>query len=130
LGSSLPVYCQIKQTVKGWILNKESIPGERILSENDLADQFEVSRLTINQVISQLSQEGFLVSKKGKGTSVSGQKNLINNFCMEFTGFMDDLFYQISKSKTKSVKLMRMRTPKLMRDKFKLDEEDEEIMQI
>jgi len=124
LATLLPVYYQIKQTIKNWIINKDFNPGEKIPSENELADKFNVSRLTVRQSISHLVQEGFLVSKRGEGTFVTSNKNLINSFSLEFTGFMDDLFYQVSKSRTKSAKIARMIVPKLIREKLALDREE------
>lgn len=123
----LPVYYQIKQTIKDWIINKEFSPGEKIPSENELADKFKVSRLTVRQAISHLVQEGFLNSKRGEGTFVTKNENLINSFSLEFTGFMDDLFYQVSKSKTKSVQVNRMVAPKLIKEKLELENEDKRI---
>lgn len=67
----LPIYYQIKQTIKNWIISKEFCPGEKIPSENELAERFDVSRLTVRQAIGQLTQEGFLISKRGEGTFVT-----------------------------------------------------------
>ena len=93
-------------------------------------EKFNVSRLTVRQAISQLVQEGFLISKRGEGTFVTHNKHLISSFSIEFTGFMDDLFYQISKSKTKSVKINRIPVPKLIKEKLELSNEDEKVIQI
>jgi len=127
LATLLPVYYQIKQTIKNWIINKDFNPGEKIPSENELAEKFKVSRLTVRQAISQLVQEGFLISKRGEGTFVTNNESLISSFSLEFTGFMDDLFYQISKSKTKSVKINRMTVPKLAKEKLELEDEHEVV---
>jgi len=126
----LPVYYQIKQTVKDWIINKEFGPGAKIPSENELAERFHVNRLTVRQALSQLAQEGFLTARRGEGTFVTKDLHLIDSFGLEFRGFMDDLFYQVSKSKTKSVKIARMALPKLVREKLELENEAEEIIQI
>jgi GntR family transcriptional regulator len=126
----LPVYYQIKQTIKNWIINKEFNPGEKIPSENELSEKFGVNRLTVRQAILQLVQEGFLTSKRGEGTFVTNNAGLINRFSLEFTGFMDDLFYQVSKSKTKSVKMRRLKPPKLIKDKLELGNEEKEVVQI
>lgn len=130
MSSLIPVYYQIKQNIKAWILNKEFSHGEKIPSENELADRFRVSRLTVRQAISQLAQEGFLVSRRGEGTFVTKNEGLINSFSLEFTGFMDDLFYQTSKAKTKSIKIAHMAVPRLIREKLGLKREDEEVIQI
>jgi GntR family transcriptional regulator len=119
----LPAYYQIKQTVRNWIIDKEFGPGEKILTENELAQKFGVSRITVRQAISQLIQEGFLVIKRGEGTFVTNNENLIGSFGLEFTGFMDDLFYQVSKSKTKFVKITKVVAPRIIRERLELDEE-------
>jgi len=130
LSSLLPVYYQIKQSIKNWIVNREFELGEKIPSENELADKFSVSRLTVRQAISQLTQEGFLISKRGEGTFVTRDENLIKGYSLEFTGFMDDLFYQVSKFRTKSVRMTKMIVPKLIKEKLELGGESDEVIQI
>ncbi len=126
----LPTYYQIKQTIKTWILNKEFGAGEKIPSENQLAKRFNVSRLTVRQALSQLAQEGILTSKRGEGTFVTRNEHLLGTFGLEFTGFMDDLLYQISKSKTKSVNLSRVPASKPIREKLELGNDSDEVIQI
>ena len=99
----LPLYYQIKHTIRNWISNKELCPGERIPSTYQLADRFKVNHLTVRQAIEELVQEGFLVSKRGLGTFVSDNENLIHSLSIEITGFMDEIFYEIQKAKTVSV---------------------------
>jgi GntR family transcriptional regulator len=130
MNALLPLYYQIKQTIKNWILNKEYGPGDKIPSENELAAQFNVNRLTVRQAISQLIQEGFLVSKRGQGTFVANNENILESLNLEFTGFMDDLFYQIAKTKTKSVEITKINVSKSLREKFKLDRRCEEVIEI
>jgi GntR family transcriptional regulator len=43
---------------------------------------------------------------------------------------MDDLFYQVSKSKVKSVEMTRIAVPKLTKEKLELGDKDKEIIQI
>jgi len=127
----LPIYYQIKQTIKGWIVNKEFGPGNKIPSENELADRFNVSRLTVRQAISQLIQEGFLNSRRGEGTFVTSNEDLINSFSLETTGFMDELFStQLSKVTTKWATLSKMVAPKPVKEKLQLETNEEEVVQI
>lgn len=123
----LPRYYQIKQTIKSWIVNKEYNPGDKIASENELAERFNVTRLTVRQAISQLIQEGFLTSQRGGGTYVTSDKHLIDSFDIEFTGFMDDLFYQVSKSKTKTVEMNRITVPVAVANKLSINKAGEVI---
>jgi len=114
----LPLYYQIKQTIKNWIISREFNPGDKIPSENQLSKKFNVTRLTVRQALAQLVQEGFVTSRKGDGTYVTSDETLINSFNIEFTGFMDDLFYQVSKSTTKSVDTNRITIPKAIADLY------------
>ena len=131
MNPALPIYYQIKETIKGWIINKEFNLGEKIPTENELAEKFNVSRLTVRQAISQLIQEGFLRSKRGEGTFVTDNENLLNSLGIEFSGVMDDLFfYQISKIKIESAKIGRIPAPKLIKEKLELDNEEKEVVQV
>jgi len=96
-----------------------------------LAERFKVNRVTIHQAFSELIQEGFLISKRGEGTFVTDNENLINSFSLEFTGVMNSLFFhQISKVTTKSVVITRVEPPKLVKSKLELNSEDKEVVQI
>ena len=126
----LPVYYQIKHTIRNWILNKEFNPGEKIPSVDKLAKKFKVNHLTVRQAIDQLIQEGFLVSKRGSGTFVSNNETLINSLSIEITGFMDEIFYEVQKAKTKSVVISEIPAPKMVREKLSLVQEEETVLQI
>ncbi|UCG06953.1 MAG: GntR family transcriptional regulator [Desulfobacterales bacterium] len=126
----LPRYYQIKEIIKKWIVEKEFDSGDKIPSENELAAKFNVSRLTVRQAISQLTQEGFLRTRRGAGTFVADDEELINSYKIEFSGFMDDLFYLASRSTTKSAEIDRIKTPKRIKSKLQLSDADNKIIQI
>lgn len=126
----LPRYYQIKAVIKKSIIEKEFNFGDKIPSENEFAARFDVSRLTVRQAVSQLVQEGFLTTRRGAGTYVTDNEELINSYNIEFSGFMDDLFYLASRSKTKSAAIKRIKTPNFIKSKLQLPEGDDEIIQI
>jgi len=126
----LPVYYQIKQTIKNWIVNREFGVGDKIPSENELAERFRVTRLTVRQAITQLVQEGFLTSRRGQGTFVTGNESLLNALSLESTGFIDEIFSQTRKSKTKYAKIYTINPPKFVREKLELDEEEKNVVRI
>lgn len=131
MNTILPIYYQIKHTIKNWLVNKEFVAGEKIPSENELAARFKVSRLTVRQAITQLVQEGFLTSRRGQGTFVTGSNDLINTMSIETSGFMDDLFFnQMSQIVTKSVSMRRIPPSKSVREKLKLEQNEKEIVEI
>ncbi|MGQ9637417.1 MAG: GntR family transcriptional regulator, partial [Thermodesulfobacteriota bacterium] len=131
MNTVLPIYYQIKQTIKDWVVNREYLPGEKIPSENELAYKFKVSRLTIRQALSHLIQEGFLITRRGDGTFVTEDLNLINRYNFEFRGLLDDFFFaQISEVKAKSVEINRILVPKVIREKLDIEAEENEVIQV
>lgn len=64
-------------------------PGDRFPSELDLCREFDVSRMTVNKVITELAKEGRLVRKRGKGSFVAEKKDKsrVLTFLIPFDGF-------------------------------------------
>jgi GntR family transcriptional regulator of arabinose operon len=109
--SQAPKYLQLKNILKDMASRMQ--PHEMLPSENQLAKQFHVHRLTSRQAITELVNEGLLYREHGKGTFISsfdlsqekkGQKNIgcyfrrlrsrrdDDNFFLEvFEGFEDEL---------------------------------------
>lgn len=119
----LPIYHQIRNKIKEWIVSKEYGLGEQIPSETELAKMFNVTRMTVRQAIALLIQEGLLNRKRGSGTFVTSDAELVGGLSLDFTGFMDGLFYQVSKSKAVDVKITRIATPRIVKDKLKTEAE-------
>jgi GntR family transcriptional regulator len=126
----LPIYFQIKQTIRAWIINREYLPGDKIPSETELMAHFKVSRLTVRRAVSQLVQEGFLISKRGEGSFVSHDEKLINSFSPELRVFIDKNFTTNLNLETQSVTMARITAPKLIHQKLELDDGHCDVIQI
>ncbi|EGJ26484.1 GntR family transcriptional regulator [Streptococcus porcinus] len=70
----LPAYIKIHDAIKKDIDDQVWAIGDRLPSERDLADHFEVSRMTLRQAITLLVEEGILERRIGSGTYVSSQR--------------------------------------------------------
>ena len=124
----LPAYFQIRQTIKGWIYDKEYNPGNRFPSEKELVEKFKVNRLTVRQAISHLVQEGFLEIRRGEGTFVTQNVGLTSRLSLESTGFLEDL-HQMAKFKTKLVRIKTTPATEVVKKKLKM-EGDGEVVEI
>ncbi len=69
--SSKPLYVQLQMMLEQKILSGELKSGDRILSENEMAARYKVSRVTARQAIEQLVAKNILYRSPGKGTFVS-----------------------------------------------------------
>lgn len=66
-----PVYLQLNQLLRSLVSSVEFTPGQRFLTEREIAARFQVSRATANKALSNLVAEGILEFRKGMGTYLS-----------------------------------------------------------
>lgn len=71
----LPAYQKIKDFILAEIASGDLKEGSRVPSENELARNFEVARMTANRAVKELVFEGHLIRVKGDGTFVRGPKH-------------------------------------------------------
>lgn len=70
----VPAYIRIHDAVKKQIDDGFWEIGQRLPSERDLADDYEVSRMTLRQAITLLVEEGILERRVGSGTYVASHR--------------------------------------------------------
>jgi GntR family transcriptional regulator len=87
--SPLPLYAQIEQALASGIRDGSLAPGSRLPSEDQLIEQFAVSRTTIRKTIQNLAQSGLIEIQRGKGTFVTQPK--ITQELTELSGFVEDM---------------------------------------
>lgn len=73
-----PLYDQLRELILNKIVNGEYAVLSQIPSENEFAEQFGVSRITVRQALNQLQLEGYIFKVPGKGTFVSKPKTFQN----------------------------------------------------
>jgi len=71
--SSTPIYEQIKNTIINQIITGELEEDESLPSIRNLAADIKISVMTIKKAYDELEQEGYIVSKQGKGTFVASK---------------------------------------------------------
>lgn len=88
--SEKPKYLQIRETIRDEIEDGAYLPGSAIPSENDLADRFGTTRLTVRNAIDALVSGGLLRRVQGKGVYVLS-KRLGKTKSLELLGFRDSV---------------------------------------
>ena len=66
-----PRYQQLKDLIIGRISNGELQPQDRVPSENELVEAMNVSRMTANRALRELTDEGYVKRIAGRGTFVA-----------------------------------------------------------
>src|SRR5712671_3515688 len=69
--SHVPIYLQIKESVRNLIAQGTLNPGERLPSTRQLAGKLGINRMTVEAAFSQLEADGLVSSHVGRGTFVT-----------------------------------------------------------
>jgi GntR family transcriptional regulator len=70
--SPYPLYWQVEHDLRERIASGVMTPGEKIPSEQELAEIYKTSRITIRQALTNLSTDGLVSREPGRGTFVRG----------------------------------------------------------
>ena len=65
-----PPYQQVANALRAAILTRKFVPGEKLPSGNELAQRYGVARMTVQQAVRLLRDEGLIVSRQGSGVFV------------------------------------------------------------
>lgn len=84
-----PLYIQIKEYLISEIKAGHYQPDQRLPSERELSEQFQVGRMTVRQALQELMHEGRIYTRIGKGTFVDTPK--IDQQLRALTGFSEDV---------------------------------------
>jgi GntR family transcriptional regulator len=77
------LYLLISENIQEKITSEQWPEGTKLPSEPELAKDFQVSRFTIRQAISELVDRGYLIRERGRGTFVS-KPSFEGNFVKSF----------------------------------------------
>lgn len=72
--SIVPLYEQVSSTLKTDIQNGVYETTRRLPTEDELAEKYQVSRITVRRAVSDLVEEGLVEKKQGKGTFIRSPK--------------------------------------------------------
>jgi DNA-binding transcriptional regulator YhcF (GntR family) len=64
---------QIANALRAAILTKQLAPGDQLPSGNELAKRYSVARMTVQQALRVLRDEGLIVTRQGSGVFVRGR---------------------------------------------------------
>lgn len=116
--STLPLHTQIQAFLRENILSNKLKTDDPISSERELAEELEVSRMTVRQALNALRKEGLIYQKRGKGTFVSSRKFDVHS--RNLNGFSDEMLRRGMNPQSKVLQI----------EKTKSDEETAERLNI
>jgi GntR family transcriptional regulator len=98
---ALPLYHQVAGILRQRIEEGVYPAGTRLNSEDELAEEFDVSRATVRQAMGELAAEGLVIRRRGRGTYVDAAgKPLLKQ---RFRGSLSDLIAESGSTTTRDV---------------------------
>lgn len=76
--SSIPIYQQLVDEVKGLVARGILVPGERMPTVRELAVELSLNPNTIAKAYQRLEQEGIIETMRSRGTFVAGRTEVLD----------------------------------------------------
>jgi len=87
--SPLSLYYQLKQIIIDMIDKRELKENDRLSTEQELCDQYNISRATVRQALKELENEDYIYKIQGKGTFVSPRR--FQQDLLKFYSFTEEM---------------------------------------
>lgn len=124
--SGQSLHFQLRETLRALIADGQFAIGDRIPSETELCQKYNVSRTTVRTAIDDLVDYGYLVKIHGKGTFVAGPK--VRRDAGRLTGFSEDVRRLGKEVDTKVLDIHLESPPRWVADAFNLGEQGQVVM--
>lgn len=114
-----PIYKQIENYLKDLIDTGKIKPGELLPSENNISEEFNVTRMTVRSAFNNLVKDGYITRKRGIGSIVLANKISDNIGTMKsFTNEMISKGYSIT---TRLISLNIVEADSTISDRLEID---------
>jgi GntR family histidine utilization transcriptional repressor len=100
-----PRYLSVKQMITGRIYSGQWPPRHKIPSESALVEEFQVSRMTVNRALRELSLEGLITRMQGIGSFVAEPK--LTSSVLEVQNVADEI---IARGGSHAAAIIQLRT--------------------
>ena len=77
---NVPIYLQLVEKIRFRIISGELLPGERVLSVREWALSERVNPNTMQKALSELEEEGLIITERTNGKFVTGDLDLISRY--------------------------------------------------
>lgn len=88
-GSKVPLHQQLYEILRSQLEKDQYASGEKFFNEADLIETFDISRNTARQVLNRLSDEGYILRERGRGTTVA--KPTLQQSLEKIVSFTDEM---------------------------------------
>ncbi len=122
----IPLYYQLETILRNKILSGDYTPDAAMPSEDALAEEYRVSRITVRQALASLEQDGLVLRRRGKGTFVSSDARKVD--LPRYTGSIEELMLMGLRTSTQVLNTAWVNPPEHIRQRLQL--EGEKVLRI
>jgi GntR family transcriptional regulator len=115
----IPYHYQLRELLRDEIAAGRWEVGERLPSERELCETFNLSRTTVREAIDALVNEGLLRREKGRGTFVAEPK-ILESLLQTPSGFTDAMLEQGYHVETKVLRVEIVPAPRIVAHELRL----------
>ena len=126
--SRVPLYHQIYTALRDAIMNGTVAFGDKMPTEQELAAEFDVSRITAKRALDELAAENLIVRHRGKGSHVIHRWEP-RPVKVPLIGLLENMSELFQHSKTKAISIEKTQPPAEVRIELDL-EADEKVHKV
>jgi GntR family transcriptional regulator len=119
--SFAPLYHQLADKLR-LMIDQQFAPGDMLPSESELITRYNVSRNTVRQAVEILAQQGFVITRQGKGTFVASERNRYR--LQQLVSFSEDMRRRGLQPDTRLLGLARVAPPANILTQLQLNDGD------
>ena len=91
--NNMPIYIQLVEQLKNYIISGKYKPGDRLLSVRELAIKSKVNPNTMQRALAELENMGLVYTERTSGRYVTTDTELINRYKEEYAKDMTEKFF-------------------------------------
>ena len=91
--NNIPIYIQLVEQLKKYIISGKLIPGERLSSVRDFALQTKVNPNTMQKALAELEELKLIYTERTNGKFVTTDKKLIDKYKKEYAEELSNIYF-------------------------------------
>lgn len=96
--NNIPIYLQLVNEIKLYIISGKLRPGDKLLSVREFAIKFKVNPNTIQKALVELEDLNLIYTERTNGKYVTNDKNLINEYKQKCAKDIIDKYFKDMRS--------------------------------
>lgn len=124
-----PLYHQVYLYLKEKIHHGDIPHGEKMPTEHQISEAFDVSRITAKRAMDELAAEGYITRQRGKGSHVA-YKHRAEHLQAPLSALLDSLKVMGQETVVKSLNFAKLVPPLDIQQRFSLGPDDELVQSV